>query len=191
MHLWYTWDMSMTEPHTQPPLAGIGSIVYYARRGNVIKIGFTESPGARFTAFVPDEILAFEPGSGREERMRHKQFWHLRCRGEYFRLEPELLEHTRQLRQIHGDPDPSWPTSATLETSPKDARRGHYWCSQHSQPRELCGAQKRHSQPLRCSDELYAQVEAAAAALGMNRNAGVEMALREFVGTYGYTALSP
>jgi hypothetical protein len=106
-----------------PPLESAGSIVYYIRRGRVIKIGTTVVPVMRFTNLMPDEILAFEPGTVKVERMRHRQFQHLRCRGEHFRPEPELLEHARQLRRIHGNPDPSWPTVATLEK----AARGREW----------------------------------------------------------------
>lgn len=97
-----------------PPLATAGSIVYYIRRGQVIKIGTTRAPGMRFAALMPDEILAFEPGTAKEEKMRHRQFHHLRCQGEHFKPEPELTEHARQLRHVHGDPDPSWPTVAGL-----------------------------------------------------------------------------
>jgi len=92
------------------PLASAGSIVYYVRRGDLIKIGTTADPVTRFAAILPDEILAYEPGSGSEETYRHRQFFHLRCRGEYFTPAPELLEHARRLRQMYGDPDSSWPT---------------------------------------------------------------------------------
>jgi hypothetical protein len=103
----------------QMTLAGTeDSIIYYIRRGDLIKIGTTTEPAKRFTALLPDEILAFEPGVLTSELLRHRQFDHLRYRGEYFRSAPELTEHIRQLRHLHGDPDPSWPTTAT------GARRG-------------------------------------------------------------------
>ena len=92
------------------PLASMGSIVYYVRRGDLIKIGTTVDPLTRFATLLPDEILAFEPGGGSEETYRHRQFFHLHCRGEYFKSAPELLEHAARLRQLYGDPDPSWPT---------------------------------------------------------------------------------
>jgi hypothetical protein len=95
-----------------------GSIVYYIRRGPVIKIGTTAEAASRFTDLMPDEILAFEPGGYAEENLRHAQFAHLRCRGEHFRPEPELLEHVRLTRELHGDPDPDWPTVAGLARSP-------------------------------------------------------------------------
>lgn len=96
------------------PTALSGSIVYYVRRGPVIKIGTTTGAVSRFTDLMPDEILAFEPGTAKEETLRHRQFAHLRCRGEHFRPAPELLEHIRCIREMHGDPDPDWPTVASL-----------------------------------------------------------------------------
>jgi Helix-turn-helix domain len=87
-----------------------GAIVYYGRRADLIKIGTTTSPRSRFGDLLPDEILAFEPGSHEEETLRHRQFKPLRVTGEYFRDAPELREHIRQIRSLYGDPDPSWPT---------------------------------------------------------------------------------
>lgn len=86
------------------------SIVYYTRRGDLIKIGTTVNPADRFGALLPDEILAWEPGGNREEKLRHRQFRHLRCNGEYFRQAPDILRHCKAIRKIHGDPDPTWPT---------------------------------------------------------------------------------
>lgn len=100
------------------------SIIYYARRGDLIKIGTTTGAARRFTALLPDEILAFEPGGDELEMARHRQFIHLWHRGEYFRIAPELLEHARQLRHLHGDPDPAWPTTATPRP-PRTARMPH------------------------------------------------------------------
>jgi len=95
-------------------MVAIGSIVYYIRRGPVIKIGWSGAPGARFLDLLPDEILAFEPGGVKEETFRHRQFAHLRCRNEYFRPAPELMEHIRLTREAHGDPHPDWPTIAVM-----------------------------------------------------------------------------
>lgn len=103
------------------PLASMGSIVYYIRRGDLIKIGFTEDPAQRFSALLPDEILAFEPGGRNEETFRHRQFDHLRGRGENFRQAPELLEHIRSVREMYGNPDPAWPTVANHRKSLKAA----------------------------------------------------------------------
>jgi hypothetical protein len=98
--------------HYQATLTGTSdSIVYYIRRGDLIKIGTTADPVMRFGDLMPDEILAFEPGDAEQETLRHRQFDHLRCHGEHFRSAPELLEHIRQIRHLHGDPDPSWPSA--------------------------------------------------------------------------------
>jgi Helix-turn-helix domain len=94
------------------------SIVYYIRRGELIKIGTTTSPRSRFTDLLPDEILAVEPGARELEQMRHGQFRHLRCLGEHFRDVPELRDHAERVRVLHGDPDPSWPTSANFKRRP-------------------------------------------------------------------------
>lgn len=93
----------------QPTLvSSADSIVYYIRRGDFIKIGTTTSPRGRFVDLHPDEILAFEPGDRRQEKQRHRQFWHLRQSGEYFHPEPDLMDHIRTIRSLYGDPDPAW-----------------------------------------------------------------------------------
>lgn len=103
------------------PLASTDSIVYYVRRGDLIKIGTTVDPARRFSALLPDEILAYEPGGPKEETFRHRQFSHLKGRGDHFRQAPELLEHVRCVREMYGDPDPSWPTVATHRVKLKSA----------------------------------------------------------------------
>jgi hypothetical protein len=91
------------------------SIVYYVRRGSLIKIGTTVDPAKRFSTLLPDEILAFEPGSYPEEAARHRQFRHLRCRGEHFTMAAELLDRIREIRALYGDPDPAWLTTSHRE----------------------------------------------------------------------------
>lgn len=88
------------------------SIVYYVRRGHAIKIGTTSEPAARFSSLMPDEIMAYEPGSYQREAQRHSQFLHLRIgrAGEYFTMADELLSHVSKIRKEHGDPHPSWPS---------------------------------------------------------------------------------
>lgn len=178
-----------------PLVRTLGAIVYYIRRGEVIKIGTTTTPWQRFATLRPDEILAFEPGTVIEERMRHQQFRHLRCAGEHFRAEPELLEHIAQVRQIHGGPDPSWPTGATIEEIPTPGPKGparkkmqERFCSQHRQPRDQCNPHDRHVHSVRCSDDLLARVEAAGKTLGLDRNSAIEVAMEEFAQAYGNTA---
>lgn len=106
-----------------PPMAAVdGPIVYYVRRGDLIKIGTTADPPTRFDRLMPDEILAVEPGGEQTETYRHRQFGHLHCRGEYFRAAPELVEHARQVRARHGDPDPAWTTTSTPAGSTRQRR---------------------------------------------------------------------
>ena len=80
--------------HHQATLTGTSdSIVYYIRRGDSIKIGWTADPVQRFKDLMPDQILAFEPGDVEQETLRHRQFDHLRQHGEHFRRAPELTDH--------------------------------------------------------------------------------------------------
>lgn len=93
------------------------SIVYYIRRGPLIKIGTTTRPRQRFGDLLPDEILAWEPGGREEESKRHAQFAPLQVRRgvEYFRSGDALTEHIRAVRSVHGGPDPEWPTLQNIE----------------------------------------------------------------------------
>lgn len=96
--------------HRQSP------IVYYIRRGDVIKIGTTTNPRSRFKNLMPDEILAFESGGRKEEAARHEQFGSCRVtmKGEYFHPAEKLMEHIAALREQNGPPDAMWPTVATM-----------------------------------------------------------------------------
>lgn len=100
------------------------SIVYYIRRGDLIKIGTTTDPEGRLRELLPDAILAFEPGDAILEATRHRQFGHCRVsrRGEYFRPTEALAKHIACLREEHGDPDPAWPTTGTLTNGFKRTR---------------------------------------------------------------------
>lgn len=87
-------------------------VVYYIRRGDLIKIGTTRAFIARMRTLMPDEILAIEPGSYTLENQRHQQFDEQRfgrdrrgARSEYFHSSPELIQHIRTLRSEHGVPD--------------------------------------------------------------------------------------
>lgn len=115
-------DLQLSSP--PETLAASGSIVYYLRRGSLIKIGTTADPHSRFRDLLPDEILAYEPGGRPEETARHRQFWHLHERGEYFSDAPDLRGHIARTRSAYGEPDPSWPTVASLyEAAPRRAAR--------------------------------------------------------------------
>ncbi|MGW3196322.1 hypothetical protein ACWDBD_17385 [Streptomyces sp. NPDC001118] len=87
-------------------------VVYYIRRGNLIKIGTTRAFANRMRTLMPDEILAIEPGSYSRENQRHQQFEEHRfgrdqrgTKSEYFHPFPELIDHIRRLRREHGIPD--------------------------------------------------------------------------------------
>ncbi|MFJ8931562.1 hypothetical protein ACIRLA_33765 [Streptomyces sp. NPDC102364] len=87
------------------------SVVYYIRRGNLIKIGTTTSLKRRMAALMPDEILALEPGDTSTESHRHQQFQALQTkpRSEYFYPGAALQRHISDLRQKHGAPPASLP----------------------------------------------------------------------------------
>lgn len=106
-----TWQKRHARPERK-------SIVYYIRRGELIKIGTTVTPQQRFKALMPDEILAFEPGGVDEEAARHRQFAAARVdqRGEYFRPVDALMAHIADLRKLHGSPNPAWRTVSNLGT---------------------------------------------------------------------------
>ncbi|ELP64140.1 hypothetical protein PV735_05350 [Streptomyces turgidiscabies] len=88
------------------------AVVYYIRRGTLIKIGTTVRIRHRMTELMPDEILALEPGDRTLETQRHNQFTALRSgpRSEYFYPGAALQQHVAAVRQEHGAPPPSLPT---------------------------------------------------------------------------------
>lgn len=89
-----------------------GAVVYYVRRGTLVKIGTTVRIRHRMTELMPDEILALEPGDRSLEIQRHGQFAALRSgpRSEYFYPGAALQEHIRAVRQEHGAPPVSLPS---------------------------------------------------------------------------------
>jgi hypothetical protein len=79
-------------------------VVYYARRGDRIKIGTSASPRQRMSALAMDDVLAFERGGRTLEQRRHAQFAALRLgTGEWFAAGEELLDH---IDVLHGGIDP-------------------------------------------------------------------------------------
>lgn len=81
-------------------------VVYYARRGEYVKIGTTTKLRNRMRDLMPDEVLAVEPGSYKLEGELHKRFassrLHPSC--EYFSLNDELQAHIRQVLERAGPP---------------------------------------------------------------------------------------
>lgn len=77
--------------------------VYYVQIGDRVKIGVTGNLKLRMGGLMPDEVLAVEPGDQKLETMRHRQFAHLRIRGERFRPGDDLMSHIEMLRKHYPD----------------------------------------------------------------------------------------
>jgi hypothetical protein len=60
-------------------------------------------------------------------------------------------------------------------------RKAEHFCTQHHQPRSQCSPQDRHVHSVRTSDERMARVQAKAEALGLDRNAGIEAAIDDWL----------
>lgn len=80
--------------------------VYYARIGELIKIGFTESLEQRIASYPPNtELVAVHPGTPGLEKEMHQRFHELRARGREWFLPGSLLErHIQNVRAEFGDP---------------------------------------------------------------------------------------
>ncbi len=88
-----------------------GSVVYYLRFGDRIKIGTSRTLSQRIKVIPHDEVLATEPGAHELEHYRHEQFRNHRLSGfdrktqsEWFRSGDDLLAHIEALRAEHGIP---------------------------------------------------------------------------------------
>lgn len=84
------------------------AVVYYARLGNRVKIGYTTDLPTRMATIQPEELLATEPGGPDVESRRHRQFATLRVVGEWFRHEQPLIDHITALpkmRSVSHQPD--------------------------------------------------------------------------------------
>lgn len=90
-----------------------GGVVYYARRGQYVKIGTTMKLRPRMRDILPDELMAVEPGSYTLERQLHQRFADLRVTPslEYFHLRGEVAAHISDVRQRCGAP----PSGLTFE----------------------------------------------------------------------------
>ncbi|MDX3235668.1 GIY-YIG nuclease family protein [Streptomyces sp. ME03-5709C] len=87
-------------------------VVYYVRRGALVKIGTTTNLWRRMVSLLPEQVLATEPGGIGVEADRHRQFAALRVEGqrEWFRAGAILQAHVERVRSLHGAPDPTLPT---------------------------------------------------------------------------------
>lgn len=77
-------------------------VVYFIRRADLIKIGYTADFALRMAALLPDDILAVEPGDRELEQRRHRQFHKSRVSGEWFRPTAALGTLIRELQDAHG-----------------------------------------------------------------------------------------
>lgn len=87
----------------------MASVVYYIRRGDFIKIGWSGNLKARMRALRPDELLAVEPGCMHIETGRHHQFSAYRLPNdgngdEWFWPVPELLAHAELIARMYPPP---------------------------------------------------------------------------------------
>lgn len=78
-----------------------GTVVYYMRIGNRIKIGYSNNLAKRLAAINPEELMAFEFGDNTLEYTRHLQFRDLRTHGEWFRHEHPLAAHIKELQKLN------------------------------------------------------------------------------------------
>lgn len=86
------------EGNRKPPPgpSGTPGYIYFARLGDLIKIGFSQNPEARIRGFN-GLLLATCEGNRELEAEFHAEFADLCERGEWFRAEPHLLQRIEEL----------------------------------------------------------------------------------------------
>lgn len=88
-----------------PKIMKHAPLIYFARRDQLIKIGYTTWLPHRMKALAAHP-LATEPGDITRERQLHRQFGHLLAdRREWFRPAPDLIAYINELRQADGLPE--------------------------------------------------------------------------------------
>lgn len=83
---------------SRPRMDGEG-YVYFIRFRDRIKIGWTGNLRGRLPNLPHEEILATIPGSMADEKRCHAAFTHLRENGEWFRVEPDLIQFIADISQ--------------------------------------------------------------------------------------------
>lgn len=91
----------------EPKRAPKAEYVYFIRKDDLIKIGWTGNVPARMRALQPDEVLHVEPGTQKDESALHRRFAHLRACGcaegkhlrEWFYPEPDLLDYIEERKR--------------------------------------------------------------------------------------------
>lgn len=81
-------------------------VIYYAKIGGHLKIGYTSRLEQRMRSYPPNtELLAVHPGTREDERQLHRQFAVHRSHGaEWYPLVPVILEHIERVIAKHGKP---------------------------------------------------------------------------------------
>jgi hypothetical protein len=98
---------TMKKKIVERPLAEEG-VVYFVASGDFIKIGFSRSMKSRMQKFftespLPAILLHNEPGTFKTEKSLHRQFGHLRAKGEWFRKTQELLDYIEERKRLLTD----------------------------------------------------------------------------------------
>jgi len=86
-----------------------GSVVYFIKAGNVVKIGIAANADKRLRELQTAnphrlELLGTITGGRSKEMELHERFHHLRLSGEWFTASAELLEYVAALISMQGTP---------------------------------------------------------------------------------------
>lgn len=103
--------------------------VYYIHAPEVglVKIGYAAAVQKRLRALRSTSparlvLIAVEDGGIPQEIHRHRQFNHLREHGEWFRIEPDLIDHIDSLRPAGAD-ETALLTALPTYRAPRKQRR--------------------------------------------------------------------
>ena len=83
-------------PRARRTPSTVPGFIYFARLGDLIKIGFSQDPATRVRSLNADPLAICE-GTRELEAELHDEFGDLRESGEWFRAEPRLLERIEAL----------------------------------------------------------------------------------------------
>lgn len=72
--------------------------IYFARSGDLIKIGFTTNLRQRLKALGVDHVLATTSGTMQDEKALHHRFGPHWVEGEWFRMGDDLMAHIATLK---------------------------------------------------------------------------------------------
>jgi hypothetical protein len=75
-----------------------GYIYFFVADSGLVKIGFSQDPNRRVKQFGDGALIATIPGYLSTERAVHRRFEHLRCSGEWYEPDQELLDYIEALR---------------------------------------------------------------------------------------------